>query len=168
MGLSNVGGSVSTQYRSLIPILKSVSQSGYRVSASSIYSQQSADDVVICFDGKTDDATWELTGVAREKIFIGASMSNQSITIELPTPKEVHMAVVIYPVTVAYGVGGAKTLSVSGSNDGAVYTPLNGTAATPWVFVRNQADSARYKYYRLDMTRAYEYIGVIEIMLFGQ
>ncbi len=57
---------------------------------------------------------------------------------------------------------------VSGSNDGVVYTPLNGTAAPPTVFVRNQDDRTRYKYYRLDMTRYDEYIGIIEIFLFGR
>lgn len=171
MGLMSVGGGTgSGQYKNLVPPLTSVSQNGYKVSASSIYSGQTAGDVVICFDGKTDSASWGVGSDYIEKIFLSKSNTNQSITVELPQERELRMAVVLYPEIGRLGVGRAASISVSGSNDGSMYTDLSGYMPTDSssVFMRNAADTTKYKYYKIDMTRESEFIGIIEVMLLGK
>lgn len=165
MGLASVGGTGGGQYKNLVPPLTSVSQNGYTVSATSVYPHQTPNDVVICFDGKTNDVSWS---PGSDKIFLNKQYTNQTITVELPQAKNVRMVVIVYPSVASFGVGKAKTVSVSGSNDGIDYTPLTGAAATPSVFMRNDADTVKYRYYKIYMTRENEYIGIIEIMLFGK
>lgn len=169
MGLMSVGSSVgSGQYKNLIPVLTSVSQNGYKVSASSVNPAYPPENVIICFDGNTEDTAWGLGDDFRERIFINKSNTGQSITIELPQAKDVRMVVAIYPATARQGVGCAASIAVSGSNDGKQYTSLGGAAATSSVFMRSKEDTVKYRYYKIDMTRQYEYIGIIELMLLGK
>lgn len=53
---------------------------------------------------------------------------------------------------------------------GARYTPLTGYA--PYncgsVFMRSEVDTTKYKYYKIDMTRESEFIGIIEVILLGK
>lgn len=170
MGLMVAGGGAgSGQYKSLVPPLTSISQNGYKVSASSVYSSMTQDDVVKCFDGKTEDVVGSAEDY-RDRMFLNASNTNQTITVELPQAKEARMIVVLYTSTAKYGVGRAKAISVSGSNDGARYTPLTGYA--PYncgsVFMRSEVDTTKYKYYKIDLTRESEYIGIIEVILLGK
>lgn len=170
MGLASVGSGIgSGQYKNLVPVLTLTSQNGYKVSASSVYSTMSQEDVVKCFDGKTEDAVWGIDDY-RDRMFVNAANTNQTITIELPQAKEARMVVVLYTSTGKNGVGRAESISVSGSNDGSRYTPLTGYA--PYncgsVFMRSEVDTTKYKYYKIDMTRESEFIGIIEIMLLGK
>ncbi|WP_303917151.1 hypothetical protein [Subdoligranulum variabile] len=170
MGLTSVGGGTGGgQYKNLVPPLTSTSKNGYKVSASSVYSSMTQDDVVKCFDRKTEDAVWNVDDY-RDRIFLNYRNTNQTITVELPQAKEARMIVVLYTSTFKDGVGRAKAISVSGSNDGARYTPLTGYA--PYncgsVFMRSEVDTTKYKYYKIDMTRESEYIGIIEVMLLGK
>lgn len=170
MGLMSVGGTGGGQYKNLVPPLTSTSQNGYKVSASSVYSLMTQDDVVKAFDGETDGASWGIGSDYQDRIFINQSNTNQSITVELPQAKEVRMVVVLYPEVVRDGIGGAASISVSGSNNGNTYTPLDGytPAYSSSVYVRSKADTTKYKYYKIDMTRESEYIGIIEVMLLGK
>lgn len=170
MGLASVGsGAGSGQYKNLVPPMASVSQNGYKISASSVYSSMTQDDVVKCFDGKTEDAVWGVDDYL-DRMFVNAANTNQTITVELPQAKEARMIVVLYTSTGKSGVGRAEAISVSGSNDGAKYTPLTGYA--PYncgsVFMRSEVDTTKYKYYKIDLTRESEFIGIIEIMLLGK
>ena len=168
MGLMSAGSGVgSGQYKNLVPPMTSVSQNGYKISASSY--RYTDTDVVNAFDGETDGASWGLDDY-QERIFISKSNTNQSITVELPQAKEVRMVVIIYPEIGRQGVGRAASISVSGSNNGSTYTPLDGymPTASSSVFMRNKADTTKYKYYKIDMTRESEFIGIIEIMLLGK
>lgn len=168
MGLASVGGGAgSGQYKNLVPPMTSISQDGYKLSASSYRYEET--DVVKAFDGETDGASWGVDDY-RERIFINKSNENQSITVELPQAKELRMVVVLYPEIGGQGVGRAETISVSGSNNGSTYTPLDGYMPTlsSSVFMRNEADTTKYKYYKLDFTRESEFIGIIEIMLLGK
>ena len=167
MGLMSVGGTGGGQYKNLVPPMTSVSQNGYKISASSC--RYTETDVVKAFDGETDSASWGIGSDYSERIFVNKSRTNQSITVELPQAKEVRMVVVLYASPARQGVGSAESISVSGSNNGSTYTPLDGAAATSGVFMRNEADTAKYKYYKIDITyRDYEFIGIIEIMLLGK
>lgn len=168
MGLMSVGGGVSGQYKNLVPILTSPSQNGYKVSASSIGNSMTKNDVIKCFDGKTKDASWGVGSDYRDLILPTKSNSNQTITVELPQPKDLRLVVAVYPSTANQGVGSAKSISVSASTDGSYYTSLNGHSSTAGVFVRNDDDVAKYKYYKISMTRLYEYIGIIELILLGK
>lgn len=168
MGLMSVGGTGGGQYKNLVPPLTSTSQNGYKVSASSVNPSMTQDDVVKCFDGKTKDASWGVGSDFRDLIFPTESNSNQTITVELPQPKDLRLVVAVYPSTAKYGVGAANSISVRASTDGSYYTPLNGHSSTAGVFVRNDDDVAKYKYYKISMTRLYEYIGIIELMLLGK
>ncbi len=167
MGLMSVGGTGSGQYKNLVPPLTSISQNGYKVTASSY--RYTENDVVKAFDGETDGASWGLDDY-QERIFVNKSNENQSITVELPQAKELRMVVVIYPEIGRQGVGRAASISVSGSNDGSMYTPLDGYMPTnsSSVYVRSKADTTKYKYYKIDMTRESEFIGIIEVMLLGK
>lgn len=168
MGLMSVGGGAGGgQYKNLVPPLTAISQNGYKVSASSY--RYTENDVVKAFDGETDGASWGLDDY-QERIFINKSNENQSITVELPQAKELRMVVVIYPEIGRQGVGRAASISVSGSNNGRSYTPLSGYMPTDSssVFMRNEADTSKYKYYKIDLTRESECIGIIEIMLLGK
>lgn len=169
MGLASVGGGAgSGQYKNLVPLMTSVSQNGYKISASSY--RYTETDVVKAFNGETDGASWGIGSDYEDRIFINQSNTNQSITVELPQAKELRMVVVLYPEIGRQGAGKAKTISVSGSNNGSTYTPLDGYMPTDSssVFMRNKADTTKYKYYKLDFTRETEFIGIIEIMLLGK
>lgn len=168
MGLMSVGGGGSGQYKNLIPVLTSVSQNGYKVSASSVNPNYPPENVIICFDGNTEDTAWGLGDDFRERIFTSASGTNETITIELPQAKDVRMVIAVYPATARQGVGSAATITVSGSNNGEQYVPLGGAAATSSVFMRSKEDTVKYRYYKIDMTRQYEFIGIIELMLLGK
>lgn len=169
MGLMSVGSSVgSGQYKNLVPPLTSISQNGYKVTASSY--RYTENDVVKAFNGETDGASWGIGSDYEDRIFVNQSNTNQSITVELPQAKEVRMVVVLYPEIGRNGVGRAASISVSGSNNGNTYTPLDGYMPTvsSSVFMRNKADTTKYKYYKIDMTRESEFIGIIELMLLGK
>lgn len=169
MGLMSVGGGVgSGLYKNLVPPMTSTSQNGYKISASSY--RNSENDVVKAFDGKTDGASWGIGSDYEDRIFVNQSNTNQSITVELPQAKEVRMVVVLYPELDRQGVGRSGTISVSGSNNGSTYTPLDGymPILNSSVFMRSQADTTKYKYYKLDFTRENEYIGIIEVILLGK
>lgn len=168
MGLMSVGGGGSGQYKNLVPPLTAISQNGYKVSASSY--RYTENDVVKAFDGETDGASWGIGSDYIDRIFVNKPNTDQSITVEFPQAKEVRMVVVLYPEIGRQGVGRAETISVSGSNNGSTYTPLDGYMPTlsSSVFMRNEADTTKYKYYKLDFTRESEFIGIIEIMLLGK
>ncbi|WP_295339940.1 discoidin domain-containing protein [uncultured Subdoligranulum sp.] len=166
MGLMSVGGTGGGQYKNLVPPLTSTSQNGYKVTASSY--RYTENDVVKAFDGETDNAAWGIGSDYTDRIFVNSSNTNQSITVELPQAKEVRMVVILYTSPARQGVGRAASISVSGSNDGSRYTPLDGAAATTGVFMRSKGDTTKYKYYKIDMTRESEFIGIIELMLLGK
>lgn len=168
MGLMSVGGTGGGQYKNLVPPLTSTSQNGYKVTASSY--RYTENDVVKAFDGETDGASWGIGSDYADRIFLNKSNTNQSITVEFPQAKEVRMVVVLYVEIGRQGVGRAASISVSGSNDGSMYTPLDGYMPTDSssVYVRSKADTTKYKYYKIDMTRESEFIGIIEVMLLGK
>lgn len=155
------------QYTNLVPPLSSPSQNGYKVSASSIYSSQTADDVVLCFDGNTNnvvpgEADWT------KKIFLSASNTDQTITIELPSAKELRMVAGVFAQPAYYGVSIPKSIAVSGSNDGTYYTPLTGASVPYCLFVRDVSETTPYKYYKVSLVRSSEFIGLIELILLGK
>lgn len=169
MGLMSVGGAglKKWQYTNLVPPLTSTSQDGYKVSASAHYGSQTADSVVMCFDGDTTnvipgDENWT------KKIFMGASNTDLTITVELPAAKELRVLVALYPEPGGYGVGHAEKITVSGSNNGSSYTKLSGVSQPYNIFSRDPSDTIAYKYYKIDMTRSFQYIGITEIFLFGK
>lgn len=156
------------QYTNLVPPLSSPSQNGYKVSASSIYGSQTADSVVLCFDGNTTNVVPGESSDWNKKIFLSASNSDQTIKIELPSAKEFRMLAVVYPEPGGYGVNHAAPIAVSGSNDGSTYTPLTGVSIPYSLFVRDENETTPYKYYKIDMKRSSQYIGILELILLGK
>ena len=164
----------STKMTNLIPAMSSNSQNGYIVSVKA----QSGTNPVVgqaynLFNGNYHSYNY---GQSSENFVHFGSLQNGQIDIELPEAMEVHGAIVIGPNYESYGVQGPASAELYYSDNGTSYEKMEGCAN-----IRNNAygqlpmldtsitaclRAAKHRYYRVEVYREKEYVGVNAVILF--
>lgn len=113
---------------------------------------------------------------SNENLVHFGSLQNGQIDIEVPEAIEVHGAIVIGPNYESYGVKGPASAKLYYSDDDVSYTEMNGCAnirtnsygQLPMLGTSITAclRAAKHRYYRVEVYRETEYVGVNAVILF--
>lgn len=165
MSLMNSGNS-NGEICSLIPVMKSNEQGGYKISYTPNDEEYPAYNA---FDGITPEKT-EMTGGSTDIPYIYSwGGKNLIVYVELPTPKTV-LAVCADYVSFggSYGSGPSGEIRVAASEDGEQYTQIfkslnnGGYASIP------EGKALPYRFYKITFIAGSAGVGLGEFRMFGK
>lgn len=168
-------GGVNVVYKSLIPVLTSNEDQGYKLTCDmSLYSGS----LYQLFDGNCIIQNW--TENYGGTLVVFPSGKNPTITIECPKAITVHGVMQIGPDYKIYGVRAGGMGSFSYSDNGSSWTTIsdvsklernwvatkgNNTSVSDWIKKEAQGFGT-HRYWRMHINRAEEFLGLNQIIFY--